>query len=653
MGGIAGLVELFWPGLATLGLALAAFAVLNSERPRDRIIAVAVSLVLSAHYVLWRITSTLPPVGLTLDFGLGLVFLVAETVAVLAGMASIVVLTRRSDRTAEVDRRLSSVSVDARPPLVDVFICTYNEEEAILERTIAGATAMDYPRYRVWVLDDGRRPWLEELCAALKVGYIARPDNRHAKAGNINHGLSVVNALTDRPDFISILDADFVPTPAFLSRTLALMEPHVGVVQTPQHFINPDPIQQNLSATEVWPDEQRFFFDVFMPALDGWGMAFCCGTSSVIRFDALMAAGGFPTDSVTEDYLVTLRLKERGFSTLFLNEPLTFGLAPEGLKEYITQRSRWCLGFMQIVRGRSGPFSRASTLGLADRAMLLLAFLNWTFVYLIKMMGLFVPTSFLLFGIVAVTADIDEMLQRFLPYFVWNSILLSWLGAGRWMVIMSEVTQLVAAPGVLKACVVGLLRPKVQKFKVTAKGGDRSRGFVEWSLLNFYAGWAALILFGIGWTFLIGFQYTQPKYSSLALFWSWYNVLVLLITCAVCVERPRRRSAERFKTGIAVEIETHDERSRVVLRDISITGARIAGAPCGGLGDRLVLWIGGRRLEAEIVRIRDQDFSVRFDSAFPNRIAMIRHFYSGRYITPMKRVSGLQVGRAVLARLLD
>lgn len=653
MQGIAAVVELFWPGLATLGVAIAAFAVLNCERAIDRVVAVLVSLVLSAHYVAWRVTSTLPTPGLTLDFGLGLVFLIVESAAVLAGMASIVILTRRSDHTAEVDRRVPGVRTNPAPPLVDVFICTYNEEEAILERTIAGATAMTYPRLRVWVLDDGRRPWLEELCDTLGVGYVTRPDNSHAKAGNINHGLAVVGSLADRPDFISILDADFVPTPDFVTRAIALMDPAVGIVQTPQHFINPDPIQQNLAASEVWPDEQRFFFDVIMPAMDGWGMAFCCGTSSLIRYEALMAIGGFPTDSVTEDYLVTLRLKEKGFSTLFLNEPLTFGLAPEGLKEYITQRGRWCLGFMQIMRGRSGPFSRSTGLGFADRAMLLLTFTNWTAVYLIKILGLFVPTSFLLFGVLAVKADVNEMLLRFLPYFVWNSVLLSWLGAGRWMVVMSEVTQLIAAPAVLKAGAIGLLRPKGQKFKVTAKGGDRSRGFVEWSLLNVFVAWMALILFGIGWTFLIGFQYTQPKYASLALFWSWYNVIVLLIACAVCVERPRRRSAERFRTGIAVEIEAGSQRSRVLLCDISITGARIAGAPPGGLGDRLTLWIDGRALQAEIVRIKAKDFSVRFDSAFPTRIAMIRHFYSGRYIKPMTRVSGLQVGRAVLARLLE
>ena len=73
-----------------------------------------------------------------------------------------------------------------------------------------------------------------------------------------------------------------------------------------------------------------------MPSKDAWGAAFCCGTSSVIRFESLMQIGGFPTDSVTEDYLLTLRLREIGLQTIYLNEQLSLGLAPEGLKEYTT-----------------------------------------------------------------------------------------------------------------------------------------------------------------------------------------------------------------------------------------------------------------------------------------------------------------------------
>ena len=99
------------------------------------------------------------------------------------------------------------------------------------------------------MLDDSRRDWLKALCARLGCQYVSRPDNRHAKAGNINHALKLLAALPDPPEFISILDADFVPAPHFLKRAMTLFrDKTIGVVQTPQHFINPDPIQINLGA---------------------------------------------------------------------------------------------------------------------------------------------------------------------------------------------------------------------------------------------------------------------------------------------------------------------------------------------------------------------------------------------------------------------
>lgn len=50
----------------------------------------------------------------------------------------------------------------------------------------------------------------------------------------------------------------------------------------------------------------------------------------------MQASGGFPTDSITEDFMLTLQLQEYGYRTVYLNEALTEGLAPEGLKEYVT-----------------------------------------------------------------------------------------------------------------------------------------------------------------------------------------------------------------------------------------------------------------------------------------------------------------------------
>ena len=83
-----------------------------------------------------------------------------------------------------------------------------------MERTIVGALGMDYPNFRVWMLDDSRRAWVRALCGELGCRYLSRSSNAHAKAGNINHALRHIAAFAAAPDFVSILDADFVPTPS-------------------------------------------------------------------------------------------------------------------------------------------------------------------------------------------------------------------------------------------------------------------------------------------------------------------------------------------------------------------------------------------------------------------------------------------------------
>jgi len=373
------------PGEWTQSMTLALMAVgvlclfvpwADRENPQVRATLVAVSLILTWHYLLWRITQTLPPFGLTADWLCGITFLGAEVLTGIGTTITWIMLSRISSRSGTATANMPWLAQTR--PLVDVLICTYNEDRAILERTIIGAMAMSYPNSRVWVLDDGRRAWLSELCAQKGCRYLTRPDNSHAKAGNINHALRHLMQLPSPPDFIAVLDADFVPFRNFLSRTLSLFkDPTVGIVQTPQHFFNPDPIQSNLAISTVFPDEQRFFFDVIMASRDAWGLAFCCGTSSVIRFAALQEIGGFPTDSVTEDFLLTVRLRERGYKTIYLNEKLSVGLAPEGLNEYATQRTRWCLGLVQICRGRSGPLRLHNGLPLSFRIGLIETFLYW------------------------------------------------------------------------------------------------------------------------------------------------------------------------------------------------------------------------------------------------------------------------------------
>ena len=638
------------PGFLALGAFMALVPLLARDRTPARAVLTGVSFVLLLRYFQWRVTQTLPPAGLTVDFVVGFAFMLAEAASMVAVALSLLFLSRTIDRSAAaaIDHR----ATDPAAPLIDVFICTYNEDRAILERTMIGATGLEYGNYRVWVLDDGRRLWLRRLAAELGCRYLDRPDNRHAKAGNINHALETVGKLRDRPAFIAILDADFVPRPDFLAKTVSLMDdPTVGVVQTPQHFINPDPIQSNLAASDVWPDEQRFFFDILMPAKDAWDVAFCCGTSSLIRYDGVTAIGGFPTDSVTEDYLVTLRLKERGLRTVYLNERLTIGLAPEGLKEYITQRSRWCLGFMQIVRGRSGPLSLRAKLSFIDRLSLVDAFMSWAAVYATKMFGLVVPWLFLLFGIKAVQADLGELLRYFLPFYVWHGLTMAWLSRGRSLAIMTDVSQLVAAPAVLKAVAVGLLRPRGHRFKVTAKGGERGRRFVEWPLLRLYGSALIITLTAIAYAFILHLRGENIAYGGLALAWSFYNAFILVIVCLVCIEQPRKRKAERFVRNEAILLRESGKSHLARLADISITGARLIDPMPPAVGSPIECRIYGRAIAAVVVRHTADGFAVRFADSMDTRVHAVRAFYAGEYVRAYRGIRAFPVGKALLMRL--
>ena len=240
--------DAFVPGLVMGLIAIGVLPWLDRNNTLARTIAVGACLLLGWRYMFWRITETLPPLSEPLDFSVGAIFTLVELLAMIGTSLALIFLTRTKDRTPEANANVPWLKSLPEQPLVDVLVCTYNEEEAILERTIIGALGIDYPRYRLWVCDDGRRAWLKDLCERHGCGYISRPDNIHAKAGNINNALLHLAELREQPEFVAILDADFVAKAQFLTRTVALMrESDVGVVQTPQHFFNPDPIQTNLA----------------------------------------------------------------------------------------------------------------------------------------------------------------------------------------------------------------------------------------------------------------------------------------------------------------------------------------------------------------------------------------------------------------------
>lgn len=644
--------EAFLPGLAIIFLAAAILPWLDRENRWARTGAIALCIFVSWRYLLWRIGDTLPPVGLTLDFAAGIIFMIVEALAMIGGTLSLMFLTRTSDRTPDVQRNLRWLRSLPEAPKVDVLICTYNEDENIMERTIVGALAINYPNYRLWVCDDGRREWLKELCQRHGCGYITRPDNAHAKAGNINNALRFLATLPEKPEFISILDADFVPKAPFLTRTMALMcQQDVALVQTPQHFFNPDPIQTNLCMARVWPDEQRYFFDIVLAAKDAWGCAFCCGTSSLIRFAPLMEIGGFPTDSVTEDYLLTLRLKERGYRTVYLNEILSMGLAPEGLSEYNSQRARWALGFMQICRGPSSPLRFDNGLSFVDRLSLIETFLHWSMSYSFRFLALIVPAIYLLFNIQAVYANVGDAVSYFAPYFAAQIAIATWISRGRLLPIMTDLNQLLCANVIMKSVAIGLFKKEGHKFKVTAKGRSCAVTAPQWPLLCGFFFYLSMTVAGILWVFVVDDTRPLADASAIALFWSWYNIVLLLLACLVAVGASDRRSGERLRVNRMGVISWLGGSRSVLIADISLSGMRLVGQTPVPIGTPVHVQFEKLGIDATVARDGAGDFGLRFAETPEARAALIRHVYAGPYHAGIEDVRPIEVATALFNRV--
>src|SRR5262245_58278423 len=176
---------------------------------------------------------------------------------------------------------------DPDPPLegktVDVFVPTYNEDVGILRATLEACVRMDYP-HRTYVLDDGRRPEVEALARELGVVYMTRPDNKHAKAGNLNHAF----AKTDG-EFIVIFDADHVPEPNFITKLIGhFRDEKVGFVQTPHAFYNFDSFQAllNHEQRKYW-EEGHLFYIVIQPGRNRWKCPIFAGSAAMFRRRAL------------------------------------------------------------------------------------------------------------------------------------------------------------------------------------------------------------------------------------------------------------------------------------------------------------------------------------------------------------------------------
>jgi len=490
-------------------------------------VTAGLALLWGAVYLVWRLFDT----GRAIDPGAFYALWLVE----LYNFVSLALLAFFGWRWSEPYRR------PAKPGYsVDVLVATYNEPREVVEATLAGCAALRYP-HKTYLLDDGRRPEMDALAREWGAQWVTRPDNSHAKAGNINHALGRTDG-----DLLFCLDADHVPLPDALDAVLGYFDDDdVGLVQSPHDFYNHDSVQHY----EVGRHEQSMFFEVVCPGKDRHNGVFWCGSAALIRRKALVEVGGVSTETIAEDFHSTIKMHRAGWKTHYHDEVLVQGLAPMDMDGYLLQRDRWARGNLAVFSLPESPLRLRSGLSLRQRA----SYFGSLFAYgagAARLGMILVVLLVLAAGVLPARMDIMSLAIYWAPWTLLAVVSASALCRGHLRMGESSHYTLITAAIYTRALRCALF-PSRTKFKVTPKegadaGGLHSLGRVRLIVALGFALAAGLVWRGLG---ILGYVHPRPLPAWAATFamllgtWELYRVVRSL---HVVFRRRQRREQFRF-----------------------------------------------------------------------------------------------------------
>ncbi|MEI2578258.1 glycosyltransferase family 2 protein [Scytonema sp. PRP1] len=568
----------------TVALLLTVLLVMKvSPQPRvwSQRLVVGILIILTLRYILWRSLSTLNLVNpLNGVFSLSLFLL--EMLMLFGGTIQLFLMLNIKDRRREADEKSVAVINGDFVPSVDILIPTYNEPAFILRRTIIGCQALEYANKRIFLLDDTRRPEIKKLAFELGCEYVTRPDNSHAKAGNLNHAIAKTHG-----EFIVVFDADFVPTKNFLSRTVGFFQDEkVALVQTPQSFYNADPVARNLGLENILTPDEEVFYRQTQAIKDAAGSMVCCGTSFVVRRSALLSAGGFVTESLSEDYFTGIRLSAKGYRLIYLNEKLSAGLAADNIAAYATQRLRWGQGTLQAFFIKSNPLTIPG-LSLIQRLAHLEGLLHW-FGAISRVSFLLMPLAYSFLGVIPVRSNVAELLYFFLPYYLVNFTVFAWLNYQSRSAFLSDIYSILLCVPTALTVIQVMVNPFYKGFKVTPKGTASNRFSFNWNLalplIILFIANALSLWENVGmcidkgaWSSTVSSEAAlQIKGISLGWLWSAYNLIMIGIAMLIFLDAPKPDVYEWFDLRRVVRLSIGKQSFWGVTTMISEVGAEVA-----------------------------------------------------------------------------
>ncbi|MCT7581335.1 glycosyltransferase [Aliarcobacter butzleri] len=365
-------------------------------------------------------------------------------------------------------------------PLVSIHVPAYKEEPHVLEETLRSLSQLKYPNYEVLVIINNTPEeyyWkpIEKLCEELGDKFVFMNITCTGfKAGALNAALE---RTSKDAEIVAVIDADYkVESPWLVDLVPLFDDPKVAIVQAPQdHRDGKESIMKAAMNAEY-----AGFFDIGMVDRNEENAIVVHGTMVMVRLSAMMEVGGWGTDTIVEDSELGLRLFEAGYIAHYTNRRYGYGLLPDTLEAFKTQRHRWAYGAIQILKKHWREFKPSANrltprqknkfvtgwfFWLSDAMGPIMAVMNIIWVPVIIFVGVTIPTIPLTIPII--TAFLVNILHTFILYrtkvkATFKEILLS--------SIASMSLQLI----IFKAVFDGFIKDGLP-FKRTQKGGKAKK----------------------------------------------------------------------------------------------------------------------------------------------------------------------------------
>jgi len=287
-----------------------------------------------------------------------------------------------------------SFSNDTEKPVVTVQLPVYNELY-VIERLIDAVAQFDWPieKLEIQVLDDSNDETVGIIASKVKelqkkgfdISHVIRPERVGFKAGALAYGMGILKG-----EYIAIFDADFVPEKDFLNRTIPYFEEeNVGVVQTRWGHLNKD--YSILTKLQAFALDAHFKIEQRGRNSGGHFINFN-GTAGIWRKATIEDAGGWQSDTLTEDLDLSYRAQLKGWKFQYLEDVESPAELPVTMPALKSQQFRWSKGAAECTRKNLGKVLRKRGIGMKTKINATFHLLNsFLFICIISLVLLSIP----------------------------------------------------------------------------------------------------------------------------------------------------------------------------------------------------------------------------------------------------------------------